>query len=82
MTAVLKFSPLPMDTESFDFVETPDSDEGWVIYGIQLNGEKPRVDISERLRNKNRMRFAIARTGTECEDCHKGRILGINQSME
>ena len=52
MTAVLKFSPLPMDTESFDFVETPDSDEGWVIYGIQLNGEKPRVDIPERLRNK------------------------------
>ena len=52
MTAVLKFSPLPMDTESFDFVEMPGSDEGWIIYGIQLNGEKPRVDIPERLRNK------------------------------
>ena len=52
MAAVLKFSPLPMDTESFDFVEMPGSDEGWIIYGMLLNGVKPRVDIPERLRNK------------------------------
>lgn len=52
MTAVLKFKPLPMDTESFDFIETPGSDEGWSIYGVQLNGQKPRVDIPERLLNR------------------------------
>ena len=49
MTATLKFRPLPMDTESFDFLEMPGSDEGWIIYDIQLNGQKPQVDIPERL---------------------------------
>ena len=52
MTATLKFRPLPMDTESFDFLEMPGSDEGWIIYGIQLNGQKPQVDIPERLLDK------------------------------
>lgn len=52
MTATLKFRPLPMDIESFDFLEMPGSDEGWIIYGIQLNGQKPQVDIPERLLNK------------------------------
>ena len=27
-------------------------DEGWIIYGIQLNGQKPQVDIPERLLDK------------------------------
>lgn len=49
MDATLTFRPLPMDTESFDFVEIPDSGEGWTIYGVQLNGQKPRVDIPRRL---------------------------------
>ena len=52
MTATLKFRPLPMDTESFDFLEMPGSDEGWIIYDIQLNGQKPQVDIPERLLDK------------------------------
>ena len=52
MTATLKFRPLPMDTGCFDFLEMPGSDEGWIIYGIQLNGQKPQVDIPERLLNR------------------------------
>ena len=78
MVAVLKFSPLPMDTESFDFVEMPGSDEGWIIYGIQLNGEKPRVDIPERLRNK-KPDEVLPLPGPELnvgKTVIKGRILG------
>lgn len=78
MAAVLKFSPLPMDTESFDFVEMPGSDEGWIIYGIQLNGEKPRVDIPERLRNK-KPDEVLPLPGPELnvgKTVIKGRILG------
>ncbi|WP_044262252.1 TlpA family protein disulfide reductase [Bacteroides timonensis] len=49
MAATLKFAPLPQETESFDFIEMPGSDEGWNVYGVRLDGKKPQVDVPEEV---------------------------------
>lgn len=78
MDATLKFRPLPMDAGSFDFLETPGSDEGWAIYGVQLNGQKPQAAIPERLLNKE-PDTALPLPAPELKvgkSVIKGRILG------
>lgn len=51
LSATLKFMPVPEDTESFDYIETPAEGEGWNIYGVRLDGKNPQPDIPERLLN-------------------------------
>lgn len=49
LSATLKFAPIPVDAESFDFIEIPADGKGWNIYGVCLDGKKPEVDIPQRL---------------------------------
>ncbi|MCI1681726.1 MAG: TlpA family protein disulfide reductase [Bacteroides sp.] len=46
----LYFNPLPLDTKSFNFIEGPEASD-WRIYGIQLTGKRPLVNIPEHLKN-------------------------------
>ena len=53
LAVTLKFEPIPMDTESFDFFEMSEKkDEGWNIYGVRLDGKKPEIGIPEKLLNQ------------------------------
>ncbi len=53
LAVTLKFEPVPMDAESFDFFEMPEKkDEGWNIYGVRLDGKKPEIGIPEKLLNQ------------------------------
>ena len=53
LAVTLKFEPIPMDTESFDFFEMSEKkDEGWNIYGVRLDGKKPKIGIPEKLLNQ------------------------------
>ena len=53
LAVTLKFKPIPMDTESFDFFEMSEKkDEGWNIYGVRLDGKKPEIGIPEKLLNQ------------------------------
>lgn len=52
LSATLKFMPIPMDAESFDFIEMPADSKGWNIYGVRLDGRKPQPEIPERLVNQ------------------------------
>lgn len=48
LTATLKFAPLPLETSCFDFLEA-ESEGGWCIYDVRLDGQKPRAEIPARL---------------------------------
>lgn len=53
LAVTLKFEPIPMDAESFDFYEMPaKKSEGWNIYGVRLDGKKPEIGIPEKLLNQ------------------------------
>lgn len=49
-SARIKFEPLPLDAELFDFKE--ETRGGWQILGIRLDGKKPEVSIPEELKNQ------------------------------
>lgn len=49
-SARVKFEPLPVDTEVFDFVE--ETQGGWQLLGIRLDGRKPTVEIPAELKNQ------------------------------
>lgn len=52
LAVTLKFEPIPMKAESFDFYEMPEQkSEGWNIYGVRLDGKKPEIEIPEKLQN-------------------------------
>lgn len=48
----LYFQPLPLKAESFNFIEGDGAGE-WKIYGIQLTGKRPLVEIPHYLQNYN-----------------------------
>ncbi|WP_303208765.1 TlpA family protein disulfide reductase [Bacteroides oleiciplenus] len=81
LPVTLKFEPLPMDAESFDFMEMPDSDDkGWCIYGVRLDGKKPDIGVPEKLLNQQ-LDYSQPLPDPELKNGKtviRGRILGYN----
>lgn len=81
LAVTLKFEPLPMDAESFDFMEMPDNDDkGWCIYGVRLDGKKPEIGIPERLL-KQQLDYSLPLPEPELKNGKtviRGQILGYN----
>lgn len=78
LAATLKFMPVPEDTESFDYIETPTEGEGWSIFGVRLDGKKPQPDIPERLLNRQ-LDYSLPLPAPELncgKSVVKGQLLG------
>ncbi len=78
LAATLKFMPVPEDTESFDYIETPAEGEGWSIFGVRLDGKKPQPDIPERLLNRQ-LDYSLPLPAPELncgKSVVKGQLLG------
>ena len=45
----MNFKPVPSGTKTVDFKES-ESDKGWSIWGIHLDGKKEKVDVPAELR--------------------------------
>ena len=70
--------PVPEDTESFDYIETPTEGEGWSIFGVRLDGKKPQPDIPERLLNRQ-LDYSLPLPAPELncgKSVVKGQLLG------
>lgn len=81
LPATLKFEPLPMDAESFDFIEMPNAmDEGWNIFGVRLDGKKPQIDVPEELLNR-KVDYSLPLPEPALKNGNtviRGKILGYN----
>lgn len=81
LPATLKFEPLPMDAESFDFIEMPNAmDEGWNIFGVRLDGKKPQIDVPEELLNR-KLDYSLPLPEPVLKNGNsviRGKILGYN----
>ena len=75
LSATLKFMPVPEDTESFDYIETPAEGEGWNIYGVRLDGKNPQPDIPERLLNLH-LDYSLPLPAPEL-NCGKAIVKGL-----
>ena len=81
LSVTLKFEPLPMDAESFDFMEMPDNDDkGWCIYGVRLDGKKPAIGVPEKLLDQQ-LDYSLPLPEPELKNGKtviRGQILGYN----
>lgn len=81
LPATLKFEPLPKGTESFDFLEMPnDTDEGWCIYEVRLDGKKPQINVPEEVLNRQHD-YSLPLPDPELKNGNtviRGKILGYN----
>lgn len=79
LPATLKFMPLPQETECFDFLEIPEDNSGWNIYGVRLDGKQPPVEIPAYLLEERAEAPALPLPAAELKrgKCVlKGRLLG------
>jgi len=81
LPVTLKFEPIPMDTESFDFLEMPDAmDEGWNIFEVRLDGKKPEIGIPEGLLTQQ-LDYSLSLPEPKLKNGKtviRGKILGYN----